>query len=132
MNIITQLFGCNNKITINGVDVTPDIIPDDGFTVTIGTKTYNFSGNVKVEVAGDVEDLMVTTGDVSVGGDVKNVSVSTGNVSCQSVGRSVIVTTGDVNCRGKIGGDVKTNVGSIKCAGGISGSASTNIGDIKR
>lgn len=131
MNIVTQLFGCKNKITINGVDITPDTIPNAGFIVTIGTKTYNFSGDIKVEIAGDVEEVMVTAGDV-VCRDVKNVSVSTGEVTCQSVGRSVTVTTGDVTCRGNIGGDVKTNVGSIKCSGDIAGNASTNIGDIKR
>lgn len=48
MNIIAQLFGCKNKININGIDVTPDTIPDNGFAVTIGTKTYNFSGDVKI------------------------------------------------------------------------------------
>jgi hypothetical protein len=131
MNILTQLFGCKNKMVINGVDVTPETIPDNGFTVIIGTKTYNFSGDVKVEIAGDVEDVMVTTGNVECR-DVKNVAVSTGDVTCQSVGRSVTVTTGDVICQGNIGGDVKINVGSIKCSGGISGNASTNIGDIKR
>jgi hypothetical protein len=131
MNIVAQMIGCKNKIIINGVDVTPETIPDNGFTVTIGTNTYNFSGNITVETAGDVEDVMVTAGDVTCR-DVKNVSVSTGEVTCQSVGRSVTVTTGDVTCRGNIGGDVKTNVGDIKCSGGISGNASTNIGDIRR
>jgi len=87
----------NNKIIIDGIDVTPD-----SKTITIKVEGNIESINADVvdiiEVNGSVDDIKTMSGNVSVSGNISgNVKTMSGNVSC-----------------GNIDGNVKTMSGNIK------------------
>lgn len=89
----------NNKVIIDGVDVTPD---SKQITINVEGNVESIKADVvtKITVAGNVGgDLNCGTGDVQVNNGV-NGYVKTG--------------VGDVKISGNVGGNVKTGVGDIK------------------
>jgi len=102
----------NNKVTINGVDVTPD------------TKIVNIvvEGNVE-EVSADYCDKII------VNGNVTTVTTTSGDIQCKDVAGNAKSSSGDIEC-GDVGGDVQSTSGDVK-AENITGNVKTVSGDIK-
>lgn len=87
----------NNKIIIDGVDVTPD------------------SKEINITVSGNIEQLSVDScNKFSVTGDVGNLKTINGDVDVTgNVNGSVKTVSGDIDC-GNISGDVSTVSGDVK------------------
>lgn len=104
----------NNRVIINGVDVTADH----------DSKTINIS------IEGDVDELNVDNCDkITVKGNVKNLQSSSGDIECNDVTGSIQTSSGDIEC-GTVGGNIQTSSGDVRC-GSVYGSVRTNSGDIK-
>lgn len=88
----------NNKVFIDGKDVTPD------------------AKDIRIEVAGNVEKLEADAcNSITVTGDAGSVSTQSGDVDIGgSIGGSVQTMSGDVDCGGSIVGSVHTMSGDIK------------------
>ena len=89
----------NNKIVINGIDVTPNsreiTIQIDGDVETVNIDYVN-----KISVNGNVGKIKCTNGDVDITGTVKNsVESINGNISCGDVGGNVSTMNGSVKIR---------------------------------
>ena len=101
----------NNKVFVDGVDVTPD------------AKT------IDINVQGDLQTLTVDACNiVNVEGSVGSLQTTSGGVSCGNVETFVQTTSGDVECR-EVKGYVKTVSGDIH-AETILGSVTTVSGAI--
>ena len=102
----------NNKVTINGKDVTPD------------TKEINIlvEGNVD-EVSADYCEKIV------VSGGAKTIKTMSGDIECKDVTGNISTVSGDIEC-GNVGGDISTPSGDVK-AENITGNVKTLSGDIK-
>lgn len=87
----------NGKITVNGLDVTPDT-KEITIIVNGDTDKINIDACNQITITGKVGDIKTMSGDVDVNGDV------TGSISTMS---------GDVDC-GNVGGIVKSMSGDIK------------------
>lgn len=102
-----------NKITIDGVDVTPD---SKEITITINGNIDNLNVDYCKEihvVEGDVNTLTTTSGDVycnNIGGNTKTTS---GDIQCQNICGDVQTTSGDISV-GLISGSVKTISGDVR------------------
>jgi hypothetical protein len=102
----------NNKVIIDGVDVTPE------------SKTIN------ITVDANIDKLDVDVCDkVIVNGNVNELATASGDVDCKDVTGSVRTVSGDIEC-GNVGGDVSTTSGDVK-AENIAGNVKTLSGDIK-
>jgi hypothetical protein len=85
----------NNKVYIDGKDVTPD------------------SKEINISVVGNVGELKVDNcNKITITGDVESIETQSGDVKCGSVSKSVKTMSGDVEC-GNVGGDIKTMSGDI-------------------
>lgn len=108
----TSIIVRNNKITVNGVDVTPD------------------SKQVNIVVTGDIDTLNADYCDkITVNGNAKEVQATSGDIECRDVQGDVRTTSGDVEC-GNVGGSIQTVSGDVK-AENINGNVKTVSGDIK-
>jgi len=86
---------CNGKVTINGKDVTPD------------------SKNINISIEGDVDTLDVDCcNTVNIKGNVKSVHTTSGDIECGKVYGDVKTVSGDVIC-GQVGGAIRTVSGDI-------------------
>jgi hypothetical protein len=88
----------NNKITIDGIDVTPD------------------SKEINITVNGNIDELRVDNCKmVSVVGDVKNIKTMSGGVDVTGgVDGNIKTMSGSVDCGGSVGGSITTISGNIK------------------
>ena len=104
----------NNKIIIDGVDVSPD------------------SKIINVLVHGDVNNLSVDSADeIVVAGDCTQVNTSSGDVEVGGNVDKINTTSGDVKVDGDVNGSVSSSSGDIECSK-ILGNASTRSGDIDK
>ena len=55
---------------------------------------------IKIEIQGEVQQLVTQSGDVTVNGDVNNVRTISGDVSC-NYAMNINTTSGDVTCKGR-------------------------------
>ena len=88
----------DNKIFVNGKDVTPD------------------SKEIKVTVKGNVNRLECgSCSTITVNGDVKDVSSASGDIDITgNVTGQASTMSGDVTVRGSVNGGVKTMSGDIR------------------
>jgi hypothetical protein len=102
----------NNKVIIDGVDVTPD------------------SKVITITVEGNIEELHVDCcNSLIVNGNVGLLNTQSGDVECKDVIGNLNLTNGDVEC-GNVGGSIQTVSGDIKCWN-VNGNVYTSSGDIK-
>ena len=106
----------NNKVTIDGKDVTPKD------TLEVNINVEGSVENLKVDYAKtiiineNVEGYVQTSsGDVEVGG---------------FVAKGIQTTSGDVEVEGNVTGNVQTTSGDVKCKK-VEGNVNTLSGDIK-
>ena len=105
----------NNRIIIDGVDVTAD---------------HKDAKEILITVTGDLETLDVEYAKaIQINGNVGKVNSGSGDVNCGNVSAGVRTGSGDVECE-SISGDVQTGSGDVK-ATTITGSIKTGSGDIK-
>lgn len=88
-----------NEISIRGNNNL--IINDD----IINLKDYTNNYVVNIEVEGDVDGNISTSGDVSIKGNCKNID-TTGNVEVSGDVNGDVDTTGNINCYGDINGNI--------------------------
>ena len=102
----------NNKILIDGKDVTPS---EKQIYIIVNGDINKLECDVteEINVIGNVKSVNTSSGDVTIGGGVQN---------------SVLTNSGDVSVKGNTGG-VKTMSGDVK-AKNINGSISSISGDI--
>lgn len=131
MNQFLSIVGNGQtRVSINGVDITP-ANGNKEFVVIVGDKTYNFTGDVRVEVRGDCGNINATSANINVSGDGGNIKTSSGNVTCGNVTGKVESNAGTIKC-GNIGGNVSTTSGSVNVSGDIGGKVTTISGSITR
>lgn len=107
----------DNKIFINGVDVTPE-----GKTIDIkiegNLESLEFEACRTCIIVGDVlGDVSSNSGNISVRGNVKG---------------EVGSTTGSIEIAGDIHGEVCTNSGNVRVKGNVEGDVTTTSGNISR
>ena len=113
-----SIGGRNNSsyVSINGVEYRGGNISISGDKVIIdgvvqdGTQLI---GPIEVNVFGNIEKLVTSSGDVKVDGGIGNIMTSSGDVEISgNVSGNVQTSSGDVRC-GSIGGNVNTVSGDI-------------------
>lgn len=97
INASGSIIVSNGKITVNGVDVTPDA-KEINIVVNGDTDKIQVDACNELFVTGKVGHIKTMSGDVNVSGDIEG---------------SVQTMSGDVDCR-KIGGSVSTMSGNIR------------------
>jgi lipopolysaccharide assembly outer membrane protein LptD (OstA) len=102
----------NNKVIIDGVDVSPD-------SKIINVLVHGDVNNLSVDsaneivVAGDCSQVNTSSGDVEVGGNVDYINTTSGDVKVDGdVMENVATTSGDIECS-KVGGNASTRSGDI-------------------
>lgn len=109
----------NSTVIINGVTIEGDFsgrsISVVNNEVIIDGKTIDLPDQkvINVEIRGDVEEVIGSTGQIRITGNVGKVRTS----------------TGDVEVGGFVTGDINTSTGDVRC-GDVSGSVRTSTGDI--
>jgi hypothetical protein len=104
----------NNKVIIDGVDVTPDSNSKHIDIIVDGNvDKLDIDMCDKLMIKGNVNTLAATSVDVQCGDVTGNVHTVSGDIECGNVGGSVTTTSGDVKCENVTGG-VKTLSGDIK------------------
>lgn len=89
----------NNRVIIDGVDVTANL-PDQ--------KTFN------IEITGDIESLKADVCEKnSINGTVGQLQTQSGDVECGDVKGSITTMSGDVDC-GAVGGSIQTMSGDVR------------------
>jgi hypothetical protein len=102
----------NNKVIIDGVDVTPD------------------SKHIDIVVDGNIDKLDIDMCDnLMVKGNVGTLASTSADVECGDVTGSVNTVSGDIEC-GNVGGSITTTSGDVKCEN-VTGNVKTLSGDIK-
>lgn len=115
-----KYFCKNIRIISNGSVIIDDNVVD------------SVVGPVSVNITGDCDSIMNTSGNVVINGNVTgDADTVSGNIICENVGRNVETTSGEIDIKGKVCGDVETVSGDITC-GDIGGSVETLSGDIRR
>lgn len=105
----------NNKVIIDGVDVTGD---------------HKDSKEISIQVEGNIDTLSVDYAKtVLVNGNVNSLKSGSGDVECKDVTGNLKTGSGDIEC-GNVGGGIETGSGDVKC-GTVGGSVKTGSGDIK-
>lgn len=112
MNI--RMKNSSNSVTIDGraftgrsINITGDKVIVDGVE-----QSGSLVGPIHIEIKGDVESLVTSSGSVDVSGSCGSVSTASGDVACGNVSGSVSTMSGDVTCPA-IGGNVSTMSGDI-------------------
>ena len=111
-----NIFGNKGTININGssysgsnVSIVNGIVTVDGVI-----QKQKIGHLVNVTIAGDVERVENTAGDVFIRGNVTgNVKTVSGSVECVDIGNDVQTISGNVIASGSINGNVKTISGDI-------------------
>jgi hypothetical protein len=104
-----KIFGSTGTITVNGSSYSgSNVSIIDGVVTVDGVIQKQKIGHlVNVTIAGDVERVENTAGDVFIRGNV------TGSVECVDIGNDVQTISGNVIASGSINGNVKTISGDI-------------------
>lgn len=105
----------NNKVVIDGVDVTFDK-NEKKIDIKIEGNVDDLHVNMcnQINIKGDVNSVDTTSGDIEIIGNVKEtVKTTSGNIECNDVGGSVDTTSGNVKC-GKVSGSVRSTGGNVK------------------
>ncbi len=106
----------NNKIIIDGVDITSQFGDAKTFIITVTGDIETLTcSSAEITIAGNVGVASTTSGDISITGDITN---------------SVESTSGDIEIGGSVGSTIKTISGDVECKS-IVGSVSTISGNIK-
>ena len=86
----------------------------------VNGKLFNFDEEIdfeqsliKIEIKGEVQQLISQSGEVTVNGDVNNLKTTSGDVSC-NYAMNINTVSGDVTCKGKPQ-YVNTVSGDINC-----------------
>ena len=106
ISINGRLYSGNSVVIDGGGHVVVDGVQQDGAPLV---------GPISVSVAGDVDQLELTSGDVTVHGSAQ----------------SIKTTSGDVAVSGGVSGSVSTISGDVRAAS-IGGPVSTISGDVSR
>ena len=86
----------NNKILVNGKDVTPDS-KEINISVVGNIEQLKVDACNKVSVEGSVTSISTQSGDVEVTGDISGgVQTMSGDVNCGNVGGSISTMSGDI------------------------------------
>lgn len=112
-----KIFGSTGTITVNGSSYSgSNVSIIDGVVTVDGViQKQKISHLVNVTIAGDVERVENTAGDVFIRGNVTgNVKTVSGSVECADIGNDVQTISGNVTASGSINGNVKTISGDIK------------------
>lgn len=72
----------------------------DGKLFKFDDKVDFEQSEIKIEITGEVQQLVTTSGDVTVNGDVTNIRTTSGDVSC-NYAMNINTTSGDVTCKGR-------------------------------
>lgn len=89
----------NNRIIIDGVDITNNL-PDQ--------KTFN------IKITGNLETLKVDVCQkIQINGTVGQVQTKSGDIDCGDVKGSITTMSGDVDC-GTVSGSIQTMSGDVK------------------
>ena len=102
----------NNKILIDGLNVTPD---NKIITILVNGNVDILQTDVceTIKIAGDVKDLSLSAGNIEVIGDChRDVKTSAGNIKCENVTGNVSTGSGDITCE-NISGSAKAMCGDI-------------------
>lgn len=119
----------NNRIIINGVDVTPKDTLKVDIRVDGNIEVVDVDCCDKIDVTGYVKSLRATSSDIKCG-DVKNgIVITSGNVNCDSVVGNIKTTSGEVKTRGNVSGSIETMSGNVNCEN-VGGDIKTTSGDI--
>ncbi len=106
----------NNKIIIDGVDVSSNFKNDK---------------EINISIVGDINDLSVDScNKIKITGNANKVKTMSGDISCSDVNGDVTTTSGDIVC-GNINSSATTVSGDIK-AKVITGNCKTVSGDISK
>ncbi len=111
-----KIFGSTGTITVNGSSYSgSNVSIIDGVVTVDGVIQKQKIGHlVNVTIAGDVERVENTAGDVFIRGNVTgNVKTVSGSVECVDIGNDVQTISGNVIASGSINGNVKTISGDI-------------------
>lgn len=105
----------NNRIVVNGQDVTPGGEDTKVFNIEIvgDVDYFEVTHAEKVNVTGKANTVRTLSGDVYCGDVDETVNTQSGNVECGNVGAGVSTMSGDVKAK-VINGNVKTMSGSIR------------------
>jgi hypothetical protein len=93
----TSLKIVNNKVLLDGVDITP--VYDKAINIEVfgDINEMNIGSCNIINVKGDIGNLETTTGDVIISGDVrKSVSSISGAITCSGVNGHIQTSTGNV------------------------------------
>jgi len=102
----------NNKVIVNGVDITPD------------------SKIINIIIEGDVDKIEVDYCEsVAVNGNAQTIRTTSGDIICKDVKGDVQSTSGDIEA-GNVGGSIQTVSGDINC-NDVNGNVKTLSGDVK-
>lgn len=102
----------NGKVTIDGVDMTPD------------------AKEITINVMGNIDTLDVDYAkEIKVNGDINKANTGSGDITCVNITGGARTGSGDIECE-TLNGDVQTGSGDVK-ATTITGSVKTGSGDIK-
>lgn len=102
----------NNKIIIDGKDVTPDS-KEINISITGNVDNLEVDYASKIEVQGNVDSLRSGSGNVICKGVIGNVQTGSGDVDCENVQGNIQTGSGGVNAN-SINGYVRTGSGDIK------------------
>lgn len=118
----------NNKVIVDGVDVTEDM---DKVSIVINGDVKSMEVFVckEISVTGSVGFINNTHGNVSCANVEGDVKTTHGDINCSDVTGDVDTVHGKVNC-GSIKGKVETNMGNVEVDGSVGGSVKTNMGNI--
>jgi hypothetical protein len=104
----------NNKVLLDGVDITPKHDKAINIEINGNVNEVNVGACNIINVKGDIGYLEATTGDVIISGDVgEQVSTTTGSVTCDNVNGHVQTNSGDVVISGKVGGAITSVSGNL-------------------
>lgn len=107
-------------------------IVSNGTVIVDGNIVDSVVGPVSVNITGDCDSIMNTSGNMVINGNVsRDIDTISGNIICESVGRDVDTVGGEIEIKGKVCGDVESLSGDITC-GDIGGSVETLSGNIRR
>ena len=117
----------NGSVTVNGQTYTGDNIKIDGESIVVDGvyQAGVLTGKITVEVHGDVDKLVMGSGNVTAK-NINNCRTSSGDVNCHLIG-NLQTGSGDVEA-GDVG-NIQTSSGDVDC-GDVSGDIKTTSGDI--
>jgi len=87
----------NNKVIVNGQDVTPDA-KEINITVEGNIEKIEAEYCNKINVTGEVGNIKTMSGDIEINGNVKgSIQTMSGSVGCRDVSGSISSMSGNIN-----------------------------------